>query len=122
MKCSGLPWPDVGNCIDDHQAVAECYAKSVIACLMKLTTCTSSDFDACQTEGAHACSPESIPQFVTDCKTKVDGCHFAADVQKTCEDSCDLLPGLDDSGRARGAQCVAGACDAIQKCLVELTP
>ncbi|HEY8078889.1 MAG TPA: hypothetical protein VIF62_32380 [Labilithrix sp.] len=121
-KCPDLPYGDVGNCIDDQQAVAECYAKSMIACLSKLTACANSDYDSCQTEGAHACSTESVPQFVTDCKAKADGCGFSLDVQKNCEDSCDLLPALDDSGRTRGAQCVAGTCDALEKCLVELTP
>lgn len=125
-KCQS--YVTVGACIEDQQAVAGCFARTVLDCVKKLASCGTDDYDACMIEGAHACDPVAIPSYVTACRDKNASCKpqypaaRADDVARTVDDSCFLLPGLDDSGRAKGASCVAGPCGAIEKCLTELTP
>jgi hypothetical protein len=126
-KCE-QPYGNVGACIDDYQSVAGCFARSVLACVNALSKCASSDLDACMSEGSNACAEESLPPYVTKCLDRATACKpefppdQAADIQKTIEDSCYLLPALDDSGRTRGATCEAGPCSNLEKCITEITP
>lgn len=125
-KCQ--PYPTVGACIEDHQSAAGCFVRTVLDCVKKLPACGTDDYDACMLEGARACDPVSIPSYVTACRDKNASCKStypagdADDIATTIDDSCFLLPVLDDPGRAKGASCVAGSCDALEKCLTELTP
>jgi hypothetical protein len=125
-KCQA--YPTVGACIEDQQVVAACYATTVTACVQKLAACGTDDYDSCMIEGAHACDPVSIPAYVTQCREKNASCKSSYpageedDYKTTIDDSCFLLPALDDPGRAKGASCVAGPCADLYECLTTLTP
>ena len=123
------PYDDnVGNCKVDHTNVASCYVTFMTDCVKKISSspCDIDDFDACMKEGALHCDGSASPKYWQDCMDKDKSCKSQGEVDEgsyiAIEDTCNLLRALDKGGRAEGAECVAGPCNNLEKCLARITP